>query len=219
MSALQSFSMNQPVPPRIRVLIADDHPMMREGIAATLRVHADIDVVSIAGNGEEAIAQFARHRPDVSLLDLQMPVKDGLEAIVGIRTLHPDARIVVLTTFSGDARVIGALKAGAAAYLLKDVAGAELAQTVRRVYKGASVIARVAQQEVDGHYPADKLSPRELDVLRLAASGNANRVIGEILSISEPTVKSHMSTILVKLGASDRTHAVTLAVKRGYISL
>jgi two-component system NarL family response regulator len=211
--------MNLPHPRPIRVMIADDHPMMREGIAATLRVHGDMDIVSIAGDGEQAIAQFARHRPDVSLLDLQMPVKDGLEAIVGIRALHPDARIVVLTTFSGDARVIGALKAGAAAYLLKDVPGAELAQTIRRVYQGASVIARVAQQEVDGHYPADKLSARELDVLRLAAGGNSNRVIGEQLGISEPTVKSHMSTILVKLGAGDRTHAVTLAVKRGYISL
>jgi two-component system NarL family response regulator len=211
--------MNQPTSARIRVMIADDHPMMREGVAATLRTHPDMDIVGLACNGEEAIAQFARHRPDVSLLDLQMPVKDGLEAIVGIRALHPDARIIVLTTFSGDARVIGALKAGAAAYLLKDVPGAELAQTVRSVYKGASVIARIAQEEVDGHFPADKLSARELDVLRLAASGNANRVIGEILSIGETTVKTHMSTILVKLGASDRTHAVTLALKRGYITL
>jgi two-component system NarL family response regulator len=211
--------MNNPFPTLIRVMIADDHPMMREGIAATLLAHGGVDIVGTACNGEEAIALFARHRPDVSLLDLQMPVKDGLEAIVGIRALHPDARIIVLTTFSGDARVIGALKAGAAAYLLKDVPGAELAQTVRRVYKGASVIARVAQQEVDGHFPADKLSPRELDVLRLAAGGNANRVIGDLLNISEPTVKSHMSTILLKLGASDRTHAVTLAIRRGYISL
>lgn len=211
--------MNPPSSRRIRVLIADDHPMMREGIAATLQVQGDMDIVGLAANGEEAIAQFARHRPDVSLLDLQMPVKDGLEAIVGIRALHPDARIVVLTTFSGDARVIGALKAGAKAYLLKDVPGDELAETVRRVYTGSSVIARIAQQEVDDHRPADKLSARELDVLRLAANGNSNRVIGEILSISEPTVKTHMSTILVKLGASDRTHAVTLALKRGYISL
>jgi two-component system NarL family response regulator len=211
--------MNPPSSRRIRVLIADDHPMMREGIAATLQVQGDMDIVGLAANGEEAIAQFARHRPDVSLLDLQMPVKDGLEAIVGIRALHPDARIVVLTTFSGDARVIGALKAGAKAYLLKDVPGDELAETVRRVYTGSSVIARIAQQEVDDHRPADKLSARELDVLRLAANGNSNRAIGEILSISEPTVKTHMSTILVKLGASDRTHAVTLALKRGYISL
>jgi DNA-binding NarL/FixJ family response regulator len=211
--------MNKPFPTLIRVMIVDDHPMMREGIAAALLAQGGMEIVGAACNGEEAIAQFARHRPDVSLMDLQMPVKDGLEAIVGIRALHPDARIIVLTTFSGDARVIAALKAGASAYLLKDVPGAELAQTIRNVYRGASVIARVAQQEVDGHSSADKLSARELDVLRLAASGNSNRVIGEILSISEPTVKSHMSTILVKLGASDRTHAVTLAVKRGYISL
>jgi len=211
--------MNLPSSRMIRILIADDHPMMREGIAATLQAQGDMEVVGIAANGEEAIAQFARHRPDVSLLDLQMPVKDGLEAIVGIRALHPDARIVVLTTFSGDARVIGALKAGAKAYLLKDVPGDELAGTIRRVYTGSSVIARVPQQEVDDHSPSDKLSARELDVLRLAANGNSNRTIGEILSISEPTVKTHMSTILVKLGASDRTHAVTLALKRGYISL
>jgi len=152
-------------------------------------------------------------------MDLQMPVKDGLEAIVAIRAMHPDARIIVLTTFSGDARVIAALKAGATGYLLKDVSAAELAHTVRHVYQGASVIAKVAQDEVDGHFPADKLSARELEVLRLAADGNSNRMIGEILTISEPTVKSHMSTVLVKLGASDRTHAVTLAIKRGYITL
>ncbi len=211
--------MNLSSPRMIRILIADDHPMMREGIAATLQAQGDMEVVGLAANGAEAIAQFARHRPDVSLLDLQMPVKDGVEAIVGIRALHPDARIVVLTTFSGDARVIGALKAGAKAYLLKDVPGGELAETIRRVYTGASVIARIAQQEVDDHSPSDKLSARELDVLRLAANGNSNRTIGEILSISEPTVKTHMSTILIKLGARDRTHAVTLALKRGYISL
>ena len=210
--------MNHPDQP-IRVMIADDHPMMREGIAATLLAQGGMDVVGLASNGEEAIAQFARYRPDVTLMDLQMPVKDGLEAIVAIRAMHPDARIIVLTTFSGDARVIAALKAGATGYLLKDVSAAELAHTVRHVYQGASVIAKVAQDEVDGHFPADKLSARELEVLRLAADGNSNRMIGEILTISEPTVKSHMSTVLVKLGASDRTHAVTLALKRGYISL
>jgi len=211
--------MTTPYPSMIRVMVVDDHPMMREGIAASLVAQGGIEIVASAANGEEAIAQFARHRPDVSLVDLQMPVKDGLEAIVGIRALHPDARIVVLTTFSGDARVVGALKAGAAAYLLKDVLGAELARTVRHVYQGASVLAPLAKQEFDGHYAADKLSPRELDVLRLAAAGNTNRAIGDALNITEPTVKTHMSTILVKLGASDRTHAVTLAIKRGYISL
>jgi len=203
----------------IRVMIADDHPMMRDGIAATLRAQGGMDIVGLASNGAEAIAQFARHRPDVTLMDLQMPVKDGLEAIVAIRAMLPDARIIVLTTFSGDARVTAALKAGAAGYLLKDVSSAELAHTVRHVYQGASVIAKVAQDEVDGHFPADKLSARELEVLRLAANGNSNRMIGAILTISEPTVKSHMSTVLVKLGASDRTHAVTLAIKRGYITL
>ena len=210
--------MNHPDQP-IRVMIADDHPMMRDGIAATLRAQGGMDIVGLASNGAEAIAQFARHRPDVTLMDLQMPVKDGLEAIVAIRAMQPDARIIVLTTFSGDARVVAALKAGATGYLLKDVTAAELAHTVRHVYQGASVIAKVAQDEVDGHFPADKLSARELEVLRLAANGNSNRMIGEILTISEPTVKSHMSTVLVKLGASDRTHAVTLAIKRGYITL
>jgi DNA-binding NarL/FixJ family response regulator len=200
-------------------MIADDHPMMREGIAATLLAQGGMEIVGTAANGEEAIAQFARHRPDVSLMDLQMPVKDGLDAIVAIRALHPDARIIVLTTFSGDVRVVRALKAGASAYLLKDVPGDELARTIRNVYTGASVIARIAQQQVDDHNPSDKLSARELEVLQLAANGNSNRAIGDILSISEPTVKTHMSTVLVKLGASDRTHAVTLALKRGYISL
>jgi two-component system NarL family response regulator len=200
-------------------MIADDHPMMRDGIAATLLAQGGIDIVGIASNGDEAIAQFARHRPDVSLLDLQMPVKDGLEAIIAIRVLQPDARIIVLTTYSGDARVAAALKAGALSYLLKDVSGAELASTIREAYKGASVLAPAAQREVQGYYPADKLSPRELDVLRLAANGNSNRLIGETLNISEQTVKTHMSAILVKLGAGDRTHAVTLALKRGYIGL
>ena len=208
-----------PEQPPIRVLIADDHPMMREGITASLLAEGGIEVVGTASNGKEAIAYFARHRPDVCLIDLQMPVMDGLEAIIGIRALHPDARIVVLTTYSGDARVVAALKAGAAAYLLKDTAGLALAQAVRNVYQGASVIAPVPRRDVENHYRADALSPRELDVLRLAADGNTNRVIGEALGISEPTVKTHMSTILVKLGAGDRTHAVTLALKRGYITL
>lgn len=200
-------------------MVADDHPMMREGIAAALLAEDGIDVVSTACNGNEALADFARLRPDVSLIDLQMPVKDGLEAIIGIRALQPDARIVVLTTYSGDARVVAALKAGAAAYLLKDAAGPALAQAVRNVFHGAHVMAPAARRAVESHYPSDALSPRELDVLRLAADGNANRLIGEALGISEPTVKTHMSAILGKLGASDRTHAVTLALKRGYISL
>jgi two-component system NarL family response regulator len=212
-----TMDMNSEFSTRIRVMIADDHPMMREGIEAALLAQGDIDIVAIASNGEEAIANFARHRPDVSLLDLQMPVKDGLEAIIAIRVLQHDARIVVLTTYHGDARINAALQAGASSYLLKDVPVVELANAIREAYKGSSVLAPVAQEEVKGYYPADKLSLRELDVLRLAANGNSNRVIGEALGISEPTVKSHMSAILDKLGAGDRTHAVTLALKRGYI--
>jgi two-component system NarL family response regulator len=141
--------MSHPSSSPIRVMVVDDQPMMREGISAALLAQGGIEIVCTAANGSEAIADFARHRPDVSLVDLQMPVKDGLEAIVGIRALHPDARIVVLTTYRGDARVVAALKAGAAAYLLKDASGAALAQAVRNVYQGASVIAPLAQHDVE----------------------------------------------------------------------
>jgi DNA-binding NarL/FixJ family response regulator len=203
----------------IRVLIADDHPLMLDGIAKALVAQGGIEVVGLARNGKDAIEQFARQRPDVCLLDLQMPVHDGFEALRGIRALQPDARLIVLTTYGGDARIQAALDAGASAYLLKDSLGKDLAAAVRRVHEGAHVIGPLARLDMASHYAADRLSPRELDVLQLAAGGHTNRGIGEVLGISEPTVKSHMSTILVKLGASDRTHAVTLAARRGYISL
>lgn len=203
----------------IRVLIADDHPLMLDGIAKSLLAQGGIEVAALARDGKEAVALFARERPDVCLLDLQMPGYDGFEALRGIRALQPDARLIVLTTYGGDARIQAALDAGAAAYLLKDSLGEELASAVRRVHEGAHVIGQQARAEMHGHYAADRLSPRELDVLQLAAGGHTNRAIGEALGISEPTVKSHMSTILVKLGANDRTHAVTLAARRGYISV
>jgi len=203
----------------IRVLIADDHPLMLEGIARSLLAQGGIEVAALARNGEEAVALFARERPDVCLLDLQMPGHDGFEALRGIRALQPDARLIVLTTYGGDARIQAALDAGASAYLLKEALGDELASAVRRVHQGAHVIGQQARAAMDGHYAADRLSPRELDVLQLAAGGHTNREIGAALGISEPTVKSHMSTILVKLGANDRTHAVTLAARRGYISV
>jgi DNA-binding NarL/FixJ family response regulator len=211
--------MHPATPQPLRVLIADDHPMMREGIAASLTAHGGIEVVAQAGDGDEAIHLFTLLRPDVALVDLQMPGKDGLEAIRAIRSLHPGARLVVLTTYDGDARIAAALKAGASAYLLKNVPGRQLAATVREVHAGSHVLPRALRREVALHDAGDALSPRELDVLRLAAVGHSNRAIGGQLGIGETTVKTHMSTILVKLGANDRAHAVTLAVQRGFFDL
>lgn len=202
----------------LRVMVVDDHPMMREGIAASLDAMGGMDIVATACNGEEAIAEYDRSLPDVALIDMQMPVLDGLQAIVRIRARHPRARIIALTTFGGDVRVADALRAGAAAYLLKDVRAADLAQAIRTVHQGAA-LAAPGQREAATYHPADALSARELDVLRLAAGGNSNRRIGDLLNISEPTVKCHMSAILEKLGANDRTHAVTLSLRRGYITL
>lgn len=203
----------------IRILIADDHPLMREGIAALVSSQDGMTVVALAGDGIEAVAQFAQHRPDLCLLDLQMPGSDGVAAIGAIRKLQADARIIVLTTFGGDARVATALRAGAAAYLLKDVLGTELVSTIRAVCSGRQVISPALKRELAAHAVSDTLSARELDVLRLAACGHSNRAIGAALTISEATVKTHMSTILAKLGANDRTHAVAIAVQRGYITL
>lgn len=211
--------MNQPPATPIRVMIADDHPMMREGIAASLTAHGGVDIIGHACDGDEAIALFSRLRPDVALIDLQMPGKDGLEAIRAIRSLHPGARLVVLTTYDGDARIVAALRAGATAYLLKNVPGRDLAATVREVHAGSHILPQALRREVAMHDAGDALSPRELEVLRHAATGCSNRAIGVLLHIGETTVKTHMSTILVKLGANDRAHAVTLAVQRGYIDL
>jgi DNA-binding NarL/FixJ family response regulator len=205
--------------PPLRVLIADDHPLMREGIAALLASETGIAVVAQASDGIDAVAQFTRHRPDLCLLDLQMPVSDGVAAIIAIRKLQIDAKIIVLTTFGGDARVAAALRAGAAAYLLKDVLGTELIATIRAVCTGQQVISPALKRELAAHAISDTLSSRELDVLRLAACGHSNRKIGAALAIGEATVKTHMSTIMAKLGASDRTHAVAIAVQRGYITL
>jgi len=203
----------------IRVLIADDHPLMREGIAALLASQPGIAVVALAADGIDAVTQFDRHRPDLCLMDLQMPGSDGVAAITAIRRRQADARIVVLTTFGGDARVAAALRAGAAGYLLKDVLGTELVDTVRAVCAGRQVISPALKRELAAHAISDDLSARELDVLRLAACGRSNREIGVALAIREATVKTHMSTILAKLGAGDRTHAVAIAVQRGYITL
>jgi DNA-binding NarL/FixJ family response regulator len=203
----------------IRILTVDDHPVLREGIAAVLSGESDITVVAEAGNGREAIEQYRAHRPDVTLMDLQMPVMHGSDAIEAIREEFPDARIIVLTTYSGDVQALRALKAGASAYLLKNTLRKELADTIRCVHGGHKRIPPEIAVEIAEHHSDDALTEREIEVLRQVAAGNANKIVADRLSISEETVKAHMRNILSKLGANDRTHAVTIALKRGIIEI
>jgi DNA-binding NarL/FixJ family response regulator len=206
-------------PAAIRILSVDDHPLLREGVASLLAGQADLKVVAEASNGREAVEQFRAHRPDVTLMDLQMPEMDGVEAMIAIREEFPSARIIVLTTYVGDALVLRALKAGARAYLLKSLLRKELLDTIRLVHAGQKRIVPVVAAELAEHATDDALSPREVDVLRLIAGGNANKAIASQLGITEETVKGHVKNILAKLAASDRTHAVTIALKRGIIDL
>ena len=203
----------------IRILTVDDHPVLREGIAAILASEADMVLVAEAGNGREAIEQFRTHRPDVTLMDLQMPLMGGGEAIVAIRKEFPDARIIVLTTYSGDVQADRAFRAGACGYLLKSMLRKELIETIRTVHGGRKRIPPEIAVEMAEHHADDALTEREIDVLRQVASGNANKIIADKLEISEETVKSHMRKILSKLGANDRTHAVAIALKRGIIEI
>ena len=203
----------------IGVLSVDDHPLLREGIAALVNAESDMKLVAEASNGSEAVEKFRLHRPDVTLMDLQMPVLNGIEAIIGIRSEFPNARIIVLTTYEGDVQILRALKAGARAYILKGHVHRELLDTIRAVHAGQKRIPTEVAAELADHATEDALSTREIDVLRLIAGGNANKEIACQLSITEETVKSHVTHILAKLGANDRTHAVTLAIKRGIIEL
>ena len=203
----------------IGVLCVDDHALLREGIAALVNAESDMKLVAEATNGQEAIEKFRLHRPDVTLMDLQMPALNGIEAIIGIRSEFPDARIIVLTTYAGDVQVLRALKAGARGYILKGHVRRELLDTIRAVHSGQKRIPPEVAAELAEHATEDDLTSREIDVLRLIATGNANKEIAAQLSITEDTVKSHVTNILAKLGANDRTHAVTIGLKRGIIEL
>lgn len=200
----------------IRVLIADDHPVMRDGIAAAIESGHDMVVIGEAADGAEAIVRFRELRPDVALVDLQMPGVDGLQAIAAIGGEFPDARIIVLTSYPGDARVKRALTFGASAYLLKTATREEILTAIRSVMNGRRVVASEVAGEIASHAWSEMLSDRELSVLRLVATGHTNKRIAEVLCISEDTVKARLKNIMIKLGAMDRTHAVTLARNRGF---
>jgi two-component system, NarL family, response regulator len=208
---------SEPVP--IRILAADDHPVVRRGIAAIIATQPDMTLVAEATNGREAIQQFRVHRPDIALMDLQMPEMSGLDAVSAIRAEFPDARIIVLTTYAGDVQILRAVKAGAHAYLLKNTFHDELIDTIRAVYAGKKKLSPEASFEIAEHSTDDALTPAEISVLRLIAAGNANKEIADQLSLAEDTVKWRVKNILSKLGARDRTQAAMIGVKRGIIEI
>jgi len=201
----------------IRVLLVDDHPLIREGIIAVIQGEAGIEVVGEASNGQEAIQLFRTLRPDVTLMDLQMPLMNGIETIKAIRDESPAARFIVLTTYQGDVQALRALKAGAAGYLLKNAIWKDLPDCIRTVHAGQRRIPPEVAAVLAEHVTDDHLTEREIQVLRRVALGTANKTIGAELSLSEATIKAHMKSILSKLGANDRTHAVTIAVQRGFL--
>ena len=204
-------------PTLIRILAVDDHPLFRRGIATLIAGQSDLGLVAEASNGREAIQQFRAHRPDVTLMDLQMPEMNGLDAMIAIRNEFPEARIIVLTTYTGDVQVLRALKAGARAYLLKNLLHKELLDTIRAVHAGKRTLSPEASYQLAEHATDDALTPGEISVLRLIAAGNANKQIADQLSITEETVKGRVKNILSKLGAHDRTHAAMIGLKRGII--
>lgn len=208
-----------PRPEAIRILTVDDHQLLREGIAAVLDGQAGMTLVGHAGNGQEAIESFRRLRPDVTLMDLRMPEMSGIEAMSIIRTEFPNARIIVLTTYAGDVQAAAALKAGAAGYLLKSLVRKELIETIRAVHAGKRSVPAEIAMEIAEHVADDSLTEREMQVLRRVAAGKSNKLIAAELDIAEGTVKTHMKSILPKLDASDRTHAVMIALKRGILDL
>ena len=206
-------------PTPIRILTVDDHPLIRVGIATLVSPESDMKVVGEACNGSEAITKFREYLPDVTLMDLHMPEMNGIDAIIAIRDEFPQARIIVLTTYTGDVQVMRALKAGAQAYVMKNLVHKELLQTIRAVCAGHKTMSPEVAAQVAAYAGEEALTAREIDVLQLIAAGSANKEIAAQLSIAEETVKSRVKNILMKLGANDRTHAVTIALKRGIIEL
>jgi len=203
----------------IGILAVDDHPIFRHGIIGLLADQPDMKLLAQASSGLEAIQQFRSHRPDITLMDLQMPEMNGLDAIIAIRGEFPDAKIIVLTTYSGDVQVLRAIKAGARAYLLKNTLHKSLLETIRAVHSGKKALSPEASFELAEHATDDALTPGEVEILRLIAAGNANKQIADQLSITEETVKGRVKNILSKLNANDRTHAATIGLRRGIIEL
>jgi DNA-binding NarL/FixJ family response regulator len=204
---------------QIRILAVDDHALVREGIAVLVGTQPDMTLVAEASNGRDAIQQFRTHHPDITLMDLQMPEMNGLDAIIAIRGEFSNAKIIVLTTYKGDVQILRALKAGAQGYLLKNTFHKELIETIRAVHTGRRALSPEASYEIAEHSTDDALTPAEINVLRLIAAGNANKQIADQLSITEETVKSRVKNILSKLAANDRTHAAMIGIKRGIIDL
>ena len=201
----------------IRILCVDDHPFVRDGIAYAIQSQKDMRLLGEASNGAQALALYREHLPDITLMDLRMPEMDGVAAIEAIRSEFPAARIIVLTTYRGDVQAARALKAGAVGYVLKSMLRTELMNTIRAVHAGHRHIPQEISSEISKHFAVDALSAREVEILKLVATGCANKVVADRLNISEDTVKSHMKNILAKLQANDRTHAVTIALQRGFI--
>ena len=201
----------------IRIMAADDHVLLRKGIAAIIASQPDMSLVAEASNGREAVEQYRTHRPDITLMDLQMPEMNGLDAMIAIRTEFPEARIIMLTTYTGDVQVLRAMKVGARGYLLKTLLDKELLETIRAVHGGKKMLSAEASYELAEHATSDALTPAEIDVLRLIAAGHANKQIAAQLSITEDTVKGRVKSILSKLGANDRTHAAMIGIKRGIL--